>query len=108
MSLVKTMSVIFFLVFNFFVGASSVYGQGLPIGDQIYDMKRSDLKGFEFLRKREWLKKVIQNAQNVKQEIASKSGQGQKEGRTPAGVVNKKSQEEWEKEVDLLLRDEEE
>ena len=42
------------------------------------------------------------------QEIASKSGQGQKEGRTPAGVVNKKSQEEWEKEVDLLLRDEEE
>ena len=35
MNLVKTMSLIFFFVFNFFVGASLTYGQGLPIGDQI-------------------------------------------------------------------------
>ena len=33
MNLVKTMSLIFFFVFNFFVGASLTYGQGLPIGD---------------------------------------------------------------------------
>ena len=108
MNLVKTMGLIFFFVFNFFVGASLTYGQGLPIGDQIYDMKRSDLKGFELLRKREWLKKVIQDAQNIKQEIASKDGRDQKEGRTPAGIINKKSQQEWEKEIDLLLRDQEE
>ena len=104
MSLVKKLNVIFFLGFYCSLGTPPTYAQGLPIGDQIYDMKRSDLKGFDLLRKREWLKEVVQSAQNVKQDIASKD---KKEGRTPAGLNDKKSQQEWEKEIDLLLRDEE-
>ncbi len=107
MSPLRKLSILFFLGFYSFFGTSSTHAQGLPIGDQIYDMKRSDLKGFELLRKREWLKEVIQSAQNVKQEIASKDRKNQKEGRVPAGLMNKKSQQEWEKEIDLLLRDEE-
>ena len=47
---------------------------------------------------------MVQSAQNVKQDIASKD---KKEGRTPASLNDKKSQQEWEKEIDLLLRDEE-
>ena len=106
MSLFKRLIVIFLLSVCFLSGSFSTYGQGLPMGDRMYDMKRSDLKGFEFLRKREWLKKVIDDAQNLKQEIASKDGKEQKKGRIPASALDQKNQQEWEREIDLLLREE--
>ena len=108
MSQAKVLGFLFFLSLHFLSGNTSAYGQGLPLGEKMYDMKRSDLKGFELLRKREWLKKVIEEAQNLKQEIASKDGKGKQDGRTPAGIFDEKSQKQWEKEIDLLLKDEEE
>jgi len=108
MNLVKMLGFLFFLSLHFLTDTNSAYSQGLPLGEKMYDMKRSDLKGFEFLRKREWLKKVIDDARNLKQEIASKDAKEGQDGRAPAGIFDIKSQQKWEKEIDLLLRDEEE
>ena len=57
-----------------------------------------------FLRKREWLEEVIKKAKNLKQEIANQSTQ--KKGRSTASVLDEMTQKDWEKEIDLLLKDE--
>ena len=71
------------------------------------DLKNAELKGdmerLRFLRKREWLEEVIKKAKNLKQEIA-KGSQGT--GRSTASVLDEMTQKEWEKEIDLLLKDE--
>lgn len=71
------------------------------------DLKKAELAGdmdrLRFLRKREWLEDVIKKAKNLKQEIA-KGSQGA--GRSTASVLDEMTQKEWEKEVDLLLKDE--
>ena len=71
------------------------------------DLKKAELEGdmdrLRFLRKREWLEDVIKNAKNLKQEIA-KGSQGT--GRSTASVLDEMTQKEWEKEIDLLLKDE--
>tara|TARA_B100000029_G_scaffold484819_1_gene537456 strand:+ start:441 stop:743 length:303 start_codon:yes stop_codon:yes gene_type:complete len=71
------------------------------------DLKKAELAGdmdrLRFLRKREWLEDVIKKAKNLKQEIA-KGSQGT--GRSTASVLDEMTQKEWEKEIDLLLKDE--
>ena len=71
------------------------------------DLKKAELNGdmdrLRFLRKREWLEEVIKKAKNLKQEIAKGS---QSAGRSTASVLDEMTQKEWEKEIDLLLKDE--
>ena len=95
----QKMVVIYFFVLLFSVPSFS---------KDISDLKKAELRGdmdrLRFLRKREWLEEVIKKAKNLKQEIANQSTQ--KKGRSTASVLDEMTQKDWEKEIDLLLKDE--
>ena len=89
---------LFLLVFV----SQSGFSQKISLSEEIYDLKRADVEGLKFLRKRERLREVIEKSKNLKQVIASKEIKDGV-GRKTASVIDEMSQKQWEDEIDKLL-----